>query len=183
MIEKPTVPDYKLEFLKRIHDEKMESQKRRADFNIRKFIFIGALFTLGAAKLPKEFDLTLILYIVPFISLCFDLYILGEDYGIKRIGGFVKQNYEDTIDSTWEEWVGERRDPFATFAVPLLSIIVLFSCCAILWKTESNNFFFWIWFCLLFCSIISLFSLFSVFKKEIINQGQRKERKPARTNE
>ena len=154
MPEKNTDPNYKLDFLKRIHDEKMESQKRRADFNIKKFVFIGALFTVGAAKLPGEVDLTLTLYIVPFISFCFDLYILGEDYGIKRMGSFVRQNYKDAMDSTWEEWVGERRDPFATFAVPLLSTIVLFSCSAILWKTESKNFLFWIWFCLLVCSII-----------------------------
>ncbi|MCK9208144.1 MAG: hypothetical protein M0P66_13620 [Salinivirgaceae bacterium] len=178
MTKKHTDTNYKLDFLKRIHNEKMESQKRRADFNIRKFIFIGTLFTLGAAKLPKEIDLTLVLYIVPFISLCFDLYILGEDYGIKRMGGFVRQNYKNAMDSTWEEWVGKRRDPFATFAVPLLSTIVLFSCSAILWKTESNNFLFWIWLCLLLCSIIFLF-LYSQFlrKKLLIKDMDKKEDK------
>ena len=175
MTKKNTDIDYKLDFLKRIHIEKIESQKRRANFNIRKFIFIGTLFTLGAAKLPKEIDLALVLYIVPFISLCFDLYILGEDYGIKRMGGFVRQNYKDAMDSTWEEWVGNRRDPFATFAVPLLSTIVLLSCSAILWKTESNNLLFWIWLCLLLFSIIFLF-LYSQFlrKKLLIKDTDKK---------
>ena len=168
MTEKNTDPNYKLDFLKRIHDEKMESQKRRADFNIRKFIFIGALFTLGAAKLPGEIDLKLALYIVPFISLCFDLYILGEDYGIKRMGAFVRQNYKDAMDSTWEEWIGKRRDPFATFAVPLLSTIVLFSCSAILWKTESNNFLFWIWLCLIFGSIIFIVRHSQSLKEKLV---------------
>jgi len=135
----------KSKFIERVHQEKLESQKRRAEFNIRKFIFVGALFTLGAAKLPNEIDLTLILYIVPAISICFDLFILGEDYGIKRIGGFIRCHCADTFDATWEAWVGKRRDPFATFAVPILTLIVLVSSVAVMWPSQKEFAWFWVW--------------------------------------
>jgi hypothetical protein len=157
---------FKKAFLERMHEEKMASQKRRGDFTIRKFIFIGALFSIGVAKLPQQqINLTRVLYIVPFISLCFDLYILGEDYGIKRMGGFVKKEYKGTMDSAWEEWVAKRRDPFAIFAVPLLSIIILVSCAAILCETESAYPRFWIWFFLLFAGTIFL-NIYSLFLRK-----------------
>ena len=135
------------EFIKRMHEEKLESQRRRADFNIRKFLFVGALFSVGAAKLPKDIDLTLVLYIVPVISICFDLFILGEDYGIKRIGGFIRNNCPDTVDASWEVWIGSKRDPFATFAVPLLTLLVLTACVAIIWSTQQCSAWFWVWLC------------------------------------
>ena len=163
-----TDQENRFDFLKRMHEEKLASQKRRADFNIHKFIFIGALFTAGVAKLPKEIDLSLVLYIIPFISLCFDLFILGEDYGIKRIGGFIRSNFQDSIDSTWEDWVGVRRDPFATFAVPILSIVVLVCCSAILWKEESKNYWFWIWLCVIFCSVIFLYFYSQYLRKKLL---------------
>ena len=168
MEEKLSNENSDIEFLNRMHEEKLASQKRRSEFNIKKFVFIGALFTVGAAKLPEEIDLSLILYIVPLISICFDLYILGEDYGIKRIGGFISLNYQNTIDSNWEDWVGKKRDPFATFAVPLLSLVILVACCAILWKTESTSFWFWIWLCLLFCTILFLFFYSQFLRKRLL---------------
>jgi hypothetical protein len=162
-------------FLERMQEEKMASQKRRGDFTIRKFIFIGALFSVGVAKLPEQqINLTWVLYIVPFISLCFDLYILGEDYGIKRMGGFVKLKYKGTMDSAWEEWVAKRRDPFAIFAVPLLSIIILVSCAAILRKTEACNSWFWIWFWLLLGGTVFLYIYSRFLRKKLLKNEKTK---------
>ncbi len=144
-------------FLERMHKEKIESQKRRGDFNIRKFLFVGALFSVGAAKLPKEIDLALILYIVPFVSICFDLYILGEDYGIKRIGSFIRAHAPNTHESKWEGWVGQRPDPFATYAVPILTILILVACVAVLWPNEKSKLLFWIWLSLNFGTTAFLF--------------------------
>ncbi len=145
------------EFIKRMHEEKLESQKRRAEFNIKKFLFVGSLFSVGAAKLPEDIDLTLVLYIVPAISICFDLFILGEDYGIKRIGGFIRSHCADTVDATWEGWVGSKRDPFATFAVPLLTWLVLVASVAVMWPSQKGFILFWIWLVLNASSTVFLF--------------------------
>ena len=161
--------DYKSEsFLMRMHQEKLEAQKRRSEFNIRKFLFVGAMFSIGAAKLPKEIDLRLILYIVPFISICFDLYVLGEDYGIKRIGGFIRSHAPKTLDSEWEEWVGQRRDPFATFAVPILTILVLIACVAVLWQSENAKFIFRLWLLLNFGTTVFLFCYSQSLRKRLL---------------
>jgi hypothetical protein len=125
-------------FLKALNDEKLQSQQRRADFNKLKFTFIVSLFAIGSVEL-KNIDLALVLYIVPFISLCFDLYILGEDYGIKRMGGFVRQELSSQMEAKWEAWVGERRDPFATYAVPLLSLLVVVACAVVLLQKGTSR--------------------------------------------
>jgi hypothetical protein len=156
------------EFIKRMHEEKLESQKRRAEFNIKKFLFVGALFSIGAAKLPQEIDLTLVLYIVPAISICFDLFILGEDYGIKRIGGFIRSNCADTIDATWENWVGSQRDPFATFAVSLLTLLVLVASVAIMWSTQKGFIWFWIWLSLNASATVFLFKYSQHLRKRLL---------------
>jgi hypothetical protein len=161
----------KPDFIKRMHEEKLESQKRRAEFNIKKFLFVGALFSVGAVKLPKEIDLTLILYIVPAISICFDLFILGEDYGIKRAGGFIRSNCKDSMDATWEDWVGSKRDPFATFAVPILTILVLVACVAIMWPTQKTLPWFWVWALLNTAATVFLFIYSQYLRKRLLVEG------------
>ncbi len=128
-----------------MHEEKLESQKRRADFNIKKFLFVGSLFSIGATKISDDYELTLILYIVPAISICFDLMILGEDYGIKRIGAFIRKNCVGTLDSNWEISLPDTRDKFAPIGIHMLTILVLISCVVILWPTENQTYGFWVW--------------------------------------
>ena len=131
-------------FLKAFNEEKLQAQQRRAEFNKLKFTFVVSLFAIGSVEF-KNIDVALVLYIVPFISICFDLYILGEDYGIKRMGGFVRQHLSWTMEGQWEAWVGQKRDPFATFAVPFLSLLVLIACGAVLWQKQANRVAFAIW--------------------------------------
>ena len=140
--------------IKSLTDEKLKAQERRSTFNIRKLVFVGGLFSLGVVKNPYYIDFKLVLFIVPFISICFDLYILGEDYGIKRIGGYIRENFKTEPESNWEDWVGNHRDPFATYVVPLLSLIVLVASASILMKSDQNVFLFSIWIILNIVAII-----------------------------
>ncbi len=144
--------------IKSLTEEKLKSQERRSSFNIRKLIYVGGLFSVGVIKNPYDIDFKLVLFIVPFISICFDLYILGEDYGIKRIGGYLRNNFKNEPEADWESWVGNHRDPFATYAVPLLSILVLIASASILIRTEQNELFFGLWIALNISAII--FNLF-----------------------
>ncbi|SRR5260370_25950819 len=152
-------------FLKALNDEKLQAQQRRAEFNKLKFTFIVSLFAIGSVEF-KNIDLALVLYIVPFISICFDLYILGEDYGIKRMGGFVRQHLPSEMEAQWEEWIGRRRDPFATFAVPLLSLLVLVACAAVLWQKGANRIVFAIWL------IVNLVAVGFLFKYSQVLRGR-----------
>jgi hypothetical protein len=143
-------------FLKALNDEKLQAQQRRAEFNKLKLTFIGGLFALGSVEF-KNIDLALVLYIIPFISICFDLYILGEDYGIKRIGGFVQQYMPSEMEAKWEAWVGQRRDPFATYVVPLLSLLVVVASAAVLWERRPNQVFYGIWLLINLVAVVFLF--------------------------
>jgi hypothetical protein len=147
--------EYKQErLIKSLTEEKLKSQERRSSFNIRKLIFVAGLFSVGVVKLPYELDLKLVLYIVPVISICFDLYILGEDYGIKRIGRYIENKFSSEPEGEWEKWVGFRKDPFAKYAVPILSLIVLIACASILLRSVQNIYFFYLWIILNISAII-----------------------------
>ncbi len=161
--------------IKSLTEEKLKAQERRSSFNIRKLIYVGGLFSLCVIKNPYDIDFKLVLFIVPFISICFDLYILGEDYGIKRIGGYIRNNFTTEPESNWEDWVGNHRDPFATYAVPLLSLIVLIASASILIQTYKNIFLFSVWMVLNIIAIIfNLIYSQRLRKKLLVNDERTK---------
>ncbi len=132
-------------FLASLNEEKLQAQERRAQFTIRKLAFVGALFAAGTVKLPQGIELTLVLYIVPFISIAFDLYVLGEDYGIKRMGAFVLKQLDTEIEAEWERYVAQRRDPFTNTARSFLSLLVMIACAVVLWQSAPSLLPFGIW--------------------------------------
>ena len=154
--------------IKSLTDEKLQAQQRRSTFNIRKLIFVGGLFSLGTVKFQDQLELSFVLYIVPFMSICFDLYILGEDYGIKRIGGFLRNQFKNEPESTWENWVGLRRDPFATFAIPFLTLIVLISSSAVIWETAPHKVLFVIWLLVNILATIFIFVYSQHLRKSLL---------------
>jgi|SRR5690348_11560338 len=101
-------------------------------------------------------------------QICFDLYILGEDYGIKRIGGFIRQQLSSEVEAKWEEWIGQRRDPFATWAVPYLSVLVVVACAAVLWERHPNKIFYAIWIVVNSAAVFSLFRYSQVLRKRLL---------------
>ena len=75
------------------------------------------------------------------------MYIIGEDFGIKRAGGFLKSKDSDSPENEkkWEKFVKENRDPFSFSAKPLLSALVLLVASAFLYSSYKNRIFFWAW--------------------------------------
>jgi hypothetical protein len=66
-----------------------------------------------------------LLYLLPFIALIFDLYIVGEDYGIKRMGVFIREAFPLTPEGRWEFSLRRRRDPFSRLALPWATLVVV----------------------------------------------------------
>jgi hypothetical protein len=93
-----------------------------------------------------------ILYIIPLISIGFDIYILTEDFKIKRIGEFLK-NKSDSDFIEWENWVSKYKNPYATFGAPLFTMISLLGAGFLLIKNisccDTECIFFIIWFLIL----------------------------------
>ena len=121
------------DFLKHLQDEKLKTQAARNTYVIRKLVYATGLLGLGSIK-PGAADLSPLLYVVPFLALAFDLYILGEDYSVKRIGAYLGAASCDPLERRWEQWVADNRDPFAPFAMPLLTNILVAAAAVVLWS-------------------------------------------------
>ncbi len=72
-----------------LNKEKEQAQNLRADFIKRKLAFVVGLFGLGSINI-NSISFFQVLYIIPFISIGFDVYILVEDFKIKRFGVYIK---------------------------------------------------------------------------------------------
>ena len=79
----------------KLRAEITDERKLRHDLVMRKFAFLTAFIGTGAvnvlSKPQTSVNFSMLLYLVPFIAVAFDLYILTEDYRIKRVGEFLKQ--------------------------------------------------------------------------------------------
>lgn len=139
-------------FLTRLHEEKLRAQERRGILIQRKVVWLTGLFAVGAIELPLQIGSTLILYLLPLLALIFDLYVMGEDYGIKRMGTFVRTHHEGTPDADWEEWLragskddpSGKRDTFSRWALAGGSGLVLLGSALLLYLAGAVVF--WEWF-------------------------------------
>lgn len=133
------------QFLEELWREKLAAQERRGTLTVRKLAWVTGLLALGAASLPGQLESSLVLYLVPLVAIVFDLYVIGEDYGIKRIGVYVGKTYSTTPDGSWELWLPPWRDPFARFALPLSTLIVFGGAAGLIGSTAPTQQTFALW--------------------------------------
>ncbi|MCG8551931.1 MAG: hypothetical protein MI799_16145 [Desulfobacterales bacterium] len=140
-------------FLSALHEEKITSQKRRGELISKKLTWVTGLFALGTVKLPLPEETHVLLFFVPVISLIFDLYIIGENFGVKRMGSFIRLAIRDTCEGEWESWLSSRREKFSQNALLLSSSIILVACAIVLWRLDAKISIFCIWLFMLTFSI------------------------------
>lgn len=114
------------EFVRHLQAEKLQTQEARTRYTIQKLTYVTGLLGLGSLGIEATplFDSRYLLLLAPWVAAAHDLYIMGEDYSVKRIGAFLKAQGASETERTWETWVGRRRDPFAPWAMPLLTTLV-----------------------------------------------------------
>ncbi len=123
------------QFLERLYSEKELHKTHRHKHVIFKLTFVTSLFAIGSLGI-KNPTLLPLLYLVPFIALCHDLFIFAENYKVKRIGIFIlwareKSNLNNadkecisSLEVLWEEWVKNYREPWAYRSSLALTLIV-----------------------------------------------------------
>jgi isopentenyldiphosphate isomerase len=119
------VGDKSQEFINHLREEKIRTQEERTKYTLQKLAFVTGLMSIGSLNLAVgNIDFSLLLYLAPWVAIAFDFYILGEDYSIKRIGAFLKAKSPAQIERQWEQWVANNRDPFAPWAMPVLTSLI-----------------------------------------------------------
>jgi hypothetical protein len=112
-------------FISDLRAEISDSQKRRTGYVKTKLVFIVGLLGIGSLSSLKDvFRTAELLYLIPIISFVFDLYILGEDFGIKRAGRFIASS--PTVpaeEKLWEKAVEKNRDLLSFFAGPISTLV------------------------------------------------------------
>ena len=134
------------DFIADLRKEILSAQRTRYRHTQQKFLFVIGLLGIGKL-LPMISDYIVLFYLAPIVAFAFDLYITGENFGIRRIGTFIFWcKGASKEERYWEFLLPKNRDPFAAFAGPLMSFFIL--CISSLWilKHERPSDEFAIWF-------------------------------------
>jgi hypothetical protein len=136
---------------------------------------VTSLLGVGSISIEGTIETSFLLYIVPIIAFAFDLYILGDDFCVKRAGGFLgnKKSMVSDAEVEWEKWVSKNRDPLTRVAGPILSLIVLFISGIILISKVDIITTFWIWLTISFILIVGLHTYSFFLNKRIHDHSYR----------
>jgi hypothetical protein len=134
------------DFIKDLRAEIAAGQQRRASFVKMKLTAIISIFGLGSIKV-SFLPTSLLLGLVPLIVLVFDLFIIGENFGIRRAGRFIlTSSGAPPEEIRWESIVKEKRDPASAIANPVSSLIFLVIAASYLWRAlEQQRPVYWSW--------------------------------------
>jgi hypothetical protein len=146
------------DFIGELREEISNGQERRSKYVVLKLSFIIGLFGIGSLTISSV-SLIPLIYLIPFVVFVFDLYILSEDFGVKRAGRFIKGSpFAPTEERRWEKAVSENRDPVTRIASVVSSLIVIMVSAVALWKSEHTTLLYCIW-----CILSALLTIFTGF--------------------
>jgi hypothetical protein len=146
-------------FICELRMEISAAQERRGKLGLAKLSFIVALLGFGSTNIGTGDATVFLLYLVPFVGLIFDLYILGEHFGIKRAGEFLRTSPEAPSEEVaWEEAMRSMRDRFS-YAASLVSstVVVAAAALALIWKEGEGGLQWWYWLWLALSTISVVF--------------------------
>ena len=123
---------------------------RRHDYSLRKLSFCTGLLGLGTISVTvgtDQFAVPALLYLVPFIAIAFDLYIVAEDYRVKRAGVFLRRLavHADADERAYETFVGDSANHAAPLTFAVVTGIMLGLSAFVLWATSPHKVVFFLW--------------------------------------
>ena len=165
-------------FLDALHQEKIHTQRERTDYVRAKLVFVSALFGLGSIR-TADVTYSLLLYIIPFIAIGYDLYIHAADKSIKKIGEFLGNDAPSSkAERLWEDISSKSRDRTARITNTLFSFLITLAAAFCLFKIHGMAFykpnipfFLWAFFFLVFIDLQGLYQLKTI---DDIDKGKHK---------
>lgn len=129
------------EFIDHLRQEKLETQKHRVEFIKLKFLLVVGLFGVGNWNFAEFSNNYLLLYLIPFVGFAIDLYIHGENFAVRRIGYFLRENVRYVpVERTWEYFVSNNRDKYTRTGIYAVSILIFLGVFLILEVKPDNEF-------------------------------------------
>lgn len=173
------------DFLGELRKELMLTQNARLKLTLQKLLFITGLLTLGSFFEGKNPAINPLL-LAPIISIVFDLFIEGENFGIPRIGIFLKL-YKKTPkpERIWETVLNMRnekksiaqkhfprykhRDIFVMWANPFATLIVYYIILVFVYYKQEllGNFAIWYAIIVIFLLVYWLYSKAIIMKNRL----------------
>ena len=166
------------EFLRALHNEKIRTQNERSALVIRKMTFIAISFAISSVNIGiKIEDIFWLLYFVPMIAVCHDLYIMSADLRIKRIGIFLGMHPVSAAgnpEREWENFCTFYRDSLAPSANIFFSITATLGAAVFIhaqqtWMRGSMQLWFAVWLVASLTIIIALWTWHKTLIRSIGN--------------
>ncbi|MDD1757871.1 MAG: hypothetical protein LUQ22_03970 [Methanotrichaceae archaeon] len=166
------------EFLRALHEEKIRTQNERADYVTRKLAFITVIFGISSVNLGIEIaDIYWLLYFIPLVAICYDLYIMSADSRIKRVGAFLGRHPVSSAreaERMWEKFCTSYRDSLAPSANMFFSVIVTVAAAIFIRFQQPqpngiDRLLFASWLVISFAAIVGLWRRHRIFVKDITN--------------
>jgi len=116
------------EFLRALHEEKIRTQSERSGYLTQKLALVTVLLGLSIVNMKLGFeDIYWLLYFVPMLSVCYDLFFMSADWRIKRIGVFLGRHtisLAGEAEKQWEDFCISYQDDIASFTNMFFSCLV-----------------------------------------------------------
>jgi hypothetical protein len=116
------------EFLRALHEEKIRTQSERSGYLNQKLALVTVLLGLSIVNMRLGFqDIYWILYFIPMLAVCYDLFFMSADWRIKRIGAFLGRHpmsLAGDAEKQWEDFCVSYQDGITSFTNMLFSCLV-----------------------------------------------------------
>jgi len=155
-----------IEFLKVLHEEKIATQKLYSQYTLVKLSFLTIILGIGAGNFSQIFVLpsmtnsnSFLLYVVPVIVICFDLFIFSADLSVFRMGAWFKSpEFEGNLCNKWENFIQNKRTSFRIGANSIVSLLLIGTAGTLTFLNnagnEANQVITLVWFSILFCFFV-----------------------------
>lgn len=115
-----------IEFLRALHEEKIRTQNERAGYLTQKLALVTVLLGFSIINMGLVIaDIYWLLYFIPMLAICYDLFFMSTDLRIKRIGTFLGRHpasQAGEAEKQWEEFCISYQDGITYLANMFFSI-------------------------------------------------------------
>ena len=133
-----------IEFLRALHEEKIRTQNERAGYLTQKLALVTVILGFSIVNMGLRIaDFVWLLYFVPMLAICYDLFFMSADLRIKRIGTFLGRHpasQAGEAEKQWEAFCISYQDGITYFANMFFSIFGTVAAALFILSQQSSAF-------------------------------------------